>query len=411
MARTPLRRSPSERMIAGIAGGIAERSGWDPVLVRIAFVLVALVTSGVGVVAYAVAWALVPEREDASGTAEGRTVGQGRLWGGVVLLGLGGLMLLDLLDLDRGPARAAWPLALIAAGTALLVTRRRHDETPVGIDPASNRETPGPSGAADGGGADVPASDVRASDDATSKLTTSAYASHTAWPGAEPGTAIAVASDASAGQRRRFGRVAWGLILLYFGGVALVDATTDVDLDVVAVLAGSLALSGALLVLSAWFGRARGVIAFGFVLALLIGGLSLLHVPLRGGIGERVIRPTAQAQLLPRYELAIGALELDLTRLDFDELGPGDRVELSVTNAIGELRVIVPDDIAVEVRARVGAGELDLFGSVTEDGTNLDRRTEQRSATADAPVLVLDAEVGLGVIVLETADDADGVLA
>ncbi len=431
MARTPLRRSPSERMIAGIAGGIAERSGWDPVLVRIAFVLVALVTSGVGVVAYAVAWALVPERDDESGTAQDHSVGQGRLWGGVVLLGLGGLMLLDLFDLDRGPARLVWPLALIGAGTALLVTRRRHDETN-SVDPSSNPAPTEPSSTADTGVeatafetrdsessvsdapvsdapvSDARVSDARVSDDATTRLTTSAYASHTAWPGADRGTAIAVASDASTSRRRGFGRIAWGLLLVYFGGVALVDATADVDLDVVAVLAGALALTGALLVLSAWFGRARGVIAFGFVLALLIGGLSLLHVPLRGGIGERVIRPTTPAELPARYELAIGALELDLTRLDLDDLGPGDRVDLSVTNAIGELRIVVPDDVAVEVRARVGAGELDLFGRLTEDGTNLDRSTELPPATDDTPVLVLDAEVGLGVIVVATADADNG---
>lgn len=52
-------RSRDERMLAGVCGGIARHFGIDPVLVRIATVVLATM-GGAGIVAYAAAWLLVP---------------------------------------------------------------------------------------------------------------------------------------------------------------------------------------------------------------------------------------------------------------------------------------------------------------------------------------------------------------
>jgi phage shock protein C len=48
------------KVIAGVCGGIAERYGWDPVVVRIAFVV--LLLCGVGFIfpVYIVIWAITP---------------------------------------------------------------------------------------------------------------------------------------------------------------------------------------------------------------------------------------------------------------------------------------------------------------------------------------------------------------
>jgi phage shock protein PspC (stress-responsive transcriptional regulator) len=54
-----LRRSRSHRMVAGVAGGIAERFDIDVSLVRVAFVVLACAW-GAGAVLYAAMWALVP---------------------------------------------------------------------------------------------------------------------------------------------------------------------------------------------------------------------------------------------------------------------------------------------------------------------------------------------------------------
>ncbi|HRA75445.1 MAG TPA: PspC domain-containing protein [Propionicimonas sp.] len=55
----PLTRSRSDKFIAGVCGGLARSLGLDSGLVRIITVVLALFT-GAGVVAYLVAWAVLP---------------------------------------------------------------------------------------------------------------------------------------------------------------------------------------------------------------------------------------------------------------------------------------------------------------------------------------------------------------
>ncbi|MFO7814526.1 MAG: PspC domain-containing protein [Halanaerobiales bacterium] len=56
-----LYRSKKDQIIGGVCGGIAEYFGIDPTLVRLAFVLFALI-EGAGIIAYIIAWIIVPER-------------------------------------------------------------------------------------------------------------------------------------------------------------------------------------------------------------------------------------------------------------------------------------------------------------------------------------------------------------
>lgn len=56
------RSGPGERLLGGVAAGVATRLGVDPVFVRIAFVALGF-ASGVGVVLYLVAWAVLPMRQ------------------------------------------------------------------------------------------------------------------------------------------------------------------------------------------------------------------------------------------------------------------------------------------------------------------------------------------------------------
>lgn len=48
------------RMVAGVCAGVALRYGWDPTLVRVVLVLSALLGVGVPVLAYLVAWVVMP---------------------------------------------------------------------------------------------------------------------------------------------------------------------------------------------------------------------------------------------------------------------------------------------------------------------------------------------------------------
>ncbi len=55
-----LHRSQSERMIAGVCGGLAEYFDVDPVFMRLAFVLLAFLT-GIGFLLYPLLWIIMPE--------------------------------------------------------------------------------------------------------------------------------------------------------------------------------------------------------------------------------------------------------------------------------------------------------------------------------------------------------------
>ncbi len=58
-----LYRSKSERVIGGVCGGIAERYGWEPVLLRIAVVLSFFLFAGpLIIIAYIIAWMVIPDR-------------------------------------------------------------------------------------------------------------------------------------------------------------------------------------------------------------------------------------------------------------------------------------------------------------------------------------------------------------
>jgi phage shock protein C len=57
-----LHRSTKQRMVAGVAGGLAEYLDADPAAVRIGFVALSLLLGGVGgPILYLLAWAILPE--------------------------------------------------------------------------------------------------------------------------------------------------------------------------------------------------------------------------------------------------------------------------------------------------------------------------------------------------------------
>jgi phage shock protein C len=64
-----LYRSQSDRMVAGVAGGIASYLGVDPIFVRLGFLLLGLL-NGVGALLYIALWLLVPA--EGSITADAR---------------------------------------------------------------------------------------------------------------------------------------------------------------------------------------------------------------------------------------------------------------------------------------------------------------------------------------------------
>jgi phage shock protein PspC (stress-responsive transcriptional regulator) len=63
MATAPrkLSRSRSQKMVAGVCGGIARYFGWDPTLVRVGYVVASVLSVGFpGLLVYVVLWLVMP---------------------------------------------------------------------------------------------------------------------------------------------------------------------------------------------------------------------------------------------------------------------------------------------------------------------------------------------------------------
>lgn len=60
--KSPLRRSRSNRLIAGVVGGLAKYFGIDPTLARVIYVVGSVVSVAFpGILVYILLWAIVPE--------------------------------------------------------------------------------------------------------------------------------------------------------------------------------------------------------------------------------------------------------------------------------------------------------------------------------------------------------------
>ncbi len=62
----PLRRSPDQKMIAGVIGGIAEYFDRDPALLRFLYVVISICSAAFpGILVYIILWFVIPQREPA----------------------------------------------------------------------------------------------------------------------------------------------------------------------------------------------------------------------------------------------------------------------------------------------------------------------------------------------------------
>jgi phage shock protein C len=63
-AKFRLRRSRTNRMVAGVCGGLAESLGVDATVLRIGLVTLTVLGFGTGIVVYAAIWMLAPETDE-----------------------------------------------------------------------------------------------------------------------------------------------------------------------------------------------------------------------------------------------------------------------------------------------------------------------------------------------------------
>jgi len=126
--RRPWRRADDRRLIAGVAAGIAARTGVDVRFVRTAFVLAAL-ASGFGIAAYVLAWLFLPASggrgniiNKALNDRQGITFASGLATLLVALLVVASFLGAGWLG------SLAWPLVISAAGVVLLLRNAPADE-------------------------------------------------------------------------------------------------------------------------------------------------------------------------------------------------------------------------------------------------------------------------------------------
>lgn len=114
---------------------------------------------------------------------------------------------------------------------------------------------------------------------------------------------------------------------------------------------------------------------------------SWFNVSLGDGVGDHVYSPSASAAIAPSYRLGVGNLRIDLSATR-----PGAK-ELDVTAkvGVGELRVVVPKGVPVQVDARAKLGDVYVL-SRKDSGRNAVVKTGARGG------YVINATVGLGKV-------------
>ena len=68
--RRVLVRTRDGRMLAGVCAGVADYLGLDVTLARVTWAVVSVITGGAGVLAYLVAWIIIPDEGQKSSLAE-----------------------------------------------------------------------------------------------------------------------------------------------------------------------------------------------------------------------------------------------------------------------------------------------------------------------------------------------------
>jgi phage shock protein PspC (stress-responsive transcriptional regulator) len=123
-ARRMLYRSPSDKLVGGVCGGLAEYLGWNPVIVRVAWVVATFATWGGGLLAYILLALFLPVGNNTAGQVKPPALElsqKGMSWAAGLLIGLGGLWLLANLGILPGMWRGFWGLVGVLFWPALLI--------------------------------------------------------------------------------------------------------------------------------------------------------------------------------------------------------------------------------------------------------------------------------------------------
>ena len=374
-ADRPLRRSVSDKVLAGVASGIATRLDIPAWVVRVAFFVLSF-GGGLGIALYIAGWVLIPAEGESEPVARRLfdRVQDGSGWLGVVLVGVGVVIAASSVDFIRGDLAVAVFLGVIGV---LLYRGEMGDRTKTEEAPGALPSQPSPPPASfapgDSGGATEPPSPP---------------AAERAPKPPKPPRAPSI-----------LGRVAVAVALIATGVMAMFDyGLSTFDPAPRHYIGMVLGIVGVALIAGSVMGRARGLIFVGIVLAPWLILSPLAEFDLTGGIGQRRVDVSSVDQIAPSYDLAIGELVVDLRDVDFE----GQRIEVETSVGIGSLRVFVPAGVGLELDADVGIGEVEALGSAR---SGIARR--HRLVRGGLGTLVLDAQTLVGEVQVISADSAD----
>ena len=340
-ARPTLVRSESDKMIGGVASGIAHHFGWDVTVVRLVF-LAALVLGGSGFMAYILAWVFIPG-QDGQPTSLRTNIERLPRW--VLPVGAIVLFVLAVSDGDWTHPGPLFAIALLGLGALLL----RGESTAPAQRPAARRVTEG-----------------------------------------------ATASEAGPVRKERTEPSPLGLytvaaIFLTVGGAALLDRSGVIDMDASKYLATSLLVVGGGLMVGGFFGRGRALIPLGLLLVPLVVVSGVAHIPTDGYAGDRYFTIDGEMEPSSSYEMFAGTTTIDLT-----EATATDNPELDISMGFGEFSVIVPEGWRVELTGELQGGELNFFGA-EQDGVSMDLSNRAGPASSSESISI-NVEAGFGEI-------------
>jgi phage shock protein PspC (stress-responsive transcriptional regulator) len=394
-----LRRDRKHRMLGGVASGIAKTYGIDLALVRVLWILAAV--AWIGIPAYIIAWIAIPSDD---GTDDGEPY-ERRDFGMVLALALIGIGLLVALHQLVPSAwrfgRIGGPLLLIGAGVAILVMRRPgvDDEIEEPTESTTELVEPEPEAVA----AAIATTTETSPTETTPEAPPTAWTQTQEWP-TPPRRHDARDLRREARRERRRARprpfltpITLSVLLIGGGITGLLQASGALDVNITIALAIATLFVGAVLVLSSWVGRARGLILIGILLAGLTAASSAIDVPLRGGFGNRIYRPTSVDAIRPKYQLAAGRMVLDLRQLPATATPP----TIVATVGFGELDVDVSTAQTVTVDAHAGAGNIEIFG-IDSNGWHVS--SHQVAPGSSTGTLNVDLKVGAGHILVRRYD-------
>ncbi|KQW46078.1 hypothetical protein ASC77_19495 [Nocardioides sp. Root1257] len=361
-----LRRSTTDRKVAGVAGGLGRHLDVDPLILRVAFV-VFVFFGGAGLILYGACWLLVPEDNDdkAPFNLDERTRT-------VALVIVGGVAALALIGDSWGAFWFPWPIAIVALVALWLLTRNSPPQATTPPAQPTYGATPGP--------AYQP----------TAYQPPPPPLSYPTQP--TPYVAPPVVQRVP-NPRKRGPILFWftlALIALCEGLLGMIDlAGADVAPGAYPALA--VGICGAMLLVGSFFGRAGGIILLGLLATV---GLTAATAADQIDTDSYTATPTTAADVESDYSLDAGEQRIDLSQVsDIDNL---DGRTITVDGHVGTIDVTLPPGLRADIDATIdGPGDIKLFGAEESDWGVQQHRIV---GPVDAPTITLDLNLSVGEI-------------